>query len=109
MTPLFIPGISDDGILVEDAYSQLRRQVELNMGRRPNDRRILRLWARRGSLDCITEVGLRDPLLAGTVMAIFDLGSRQPFVVWWRPDDGLREPVCEVLGSSAYSVLEFDS
>jgi hypothetical protein len=42
-------------------------------------------------------------------MAIFDLGSRQPFVVCWRPDGGLRDGACEVLGSSAYSVLEFDS
>jgi hypothetical protein len=79
------------------------------MGRRPNDRRILRIWARRGSVDCVTEVGLRDPLLAGTVMAIFDLGSCQPFVVWWRPDDGRPEGRSEVLGISAYSVLEFDS
>ena len=109
MTPLFIPGVSEDGSLVEDAYRHMRNQVELDMGRRPNDRRILQIWARRGSVDCITEVGLRDPLLAGTVMAIFDLGSRQPFVVWWRPDDGWPEGRCEVLGSSAYSVLEFDS
>ena len=33
------------------------------MGRRPSARRIEKLWARRGSLDCMTEVGRPDPLL----------------------------------------------
>jgi hypothetical protein len=51
-------------------------------------------------------VGLRDPLPAVTVMAIFDLGSCQPFVVWWRPDDGRQEGRCEVLGTSAYSAWD---
>lgn len=62
-----------------------------------------------GSLDCTTEVGRPDPLLGGTVMAIFDLGSRQPFVVWRQSDAEPADGCREVLGSSAYSVVEFDS
>ena len=44
------------------------------MGRPPSRRRIEKLWTRRGSLDCMTEVGMPDPLRGGTVMAIFDMG-----------------------------------
>jgi hypothetical protein len=106
VTAFFIPGLSDTPRL-EDAYADMRRQLELDMGRRPSARRILRLWTRRGRLDCITEVGMPDPLHGGTVMAIFDMGAHQPFVIWRQPD-GVRDGVCEVLGPNAYSVLEFD-
>jgi hypothetical protein len=107
VTAFFIPGLSDDNRVAEQAYADMRTRIESDTGRRPSNRRILRLWARRGSVDCITEVGMGDPLRGGTVMAIFDLGSRQPFVVWWQPAGG-RDGVREVLGCSAYSVLEFD-
>ena len=83
--------------------------VELEMGRRPRARRILRLWARRGRMDCVTEVGSCDPLRGGMVMAIFDMGSHDPFVVWWQPDSGRSDGVREILGCNAYAVLEFDS
>ena len=106
MTAFFIPGLGN-GISVEHAYAEMRRQIELDTGRLPSTRRILRLWTRRGNVDCITEVGRRDPLRGGTVMAIFDLGPHQPFVVWRRPD-GVRNGVREVLGCSAYSVVEFE-
>lgn len=108
MTPFFIPGVGSDSRVREDAYEEMRRQVELDMGRRPNGRRILRLWARRGSVDCVTEVGRRDPLRGGTVVAIFDMGPRQPFVVWWRQDEHARQGI-EILGPSAYAVSEFDA
>jgi hypothetical protein len=78
------------------------------MGRRPSSRRILSVWTRRGTVDCITRVGRRDPLRGGTVIAIFDLGPHQPFVVWWQREAGLGDGVREVLGCSAYSVQEFD-
>jgi hypothetical protein len=42
------------------------------------------------------------------VVAIFDMGTRQPFVVCRqqpRSPDGIRE----ILAGSAYSVLEFDA
>jgi hypothetical protein len=109
VTAFFIPGITGDPRVVEAAYGDMRRLVELDLGRRPSRRRILSVWTRRGSVDCVTEVGRRDPVRGGTVIAIFDMGSHQPFVVWWQEDVRTREGVREVLGCSAYSVLEFDS
>jgi hypothetical protein len=107
MPAFFIPGLSSDTQAVEHAYADMRKQIELDMGRRPRPCRIMRLWTRRGSVDCITEVGRNDPLHGGTVMAIFDMGPHQPFVVWRQPAGALNG-VREVLGCSAYSVLEFD-
>jgi hypothetical protein len=108
MTAFFIPGLADDLQAAERAYTVMRTEIEHEMGRRPNARRIVRLWTRRGSIDCITEVGSSDPLLGGTVMAIFDMGTRQPYVVCWQTD-GEHEGGREVLPSSAYSVSEFES
>jgi len=108
----FIPGISsdDDGRATEHAYRDIRTRVELDMGRAPTVRRIEKLWTRRGSLDCMTAVGSPDPLQGGTVMAIFDMGARQPFVVWrTQSNSAAGGGCCEVLGLSAYSVLEFDA
>ena len=56
----------------------------------------------------MTVVGRPDPLRGGTVMAIFDMGPRQPFVVWREADRSTGGGSREVLGWSAYSVLEFD-
>lgn len=94
--------------VVERAYVAMCKQIELDMGRRPSARRILQLWTRRGSLDCVTEVGMPDPLRGGTVMAIFDMGPHRPFVVWRQPDAGGRVGALEILGCNAYTVLEFD-
>lgn len=107
MTAFFIPGI-DGAPALEHEYVRMRHQVELEMGRPPSSRRILSIWTRRGSLDCVTQVGERDPLRGGTVLAIFDLGSRQPFVVWRQERPGSAEEVRDVLGSSAYTVLDFE-
>jgi hypothetical protein len=110
MTTFFVPGIARDGDAraPEDAYREMLRRVELEMGRRPSARRIEKLWTRRGSIDCMTEVGMPDPLRGGTVMAIFDMGSRQPFVVLREADIPTGAGSLEVLGWSAYSVLEFE-
>lgn len=108
MTAFFVPGIAGDARAIESAYVEMRRQTELDMGRCPSPRRILSLWTRRGAIDCITEVGTPDPLRGGTVIAIFDMGPNQPFVVWRQQDLGSGDEVREVLGSHAYSVLEFD-
>ena len=67
------------------------------------------LWTRRGAVDCITQVGRRDPLRGGTVIAIFDMGPHQPFVLWWQQELGSSNEVREVLGCNAYSVLEFEA
>jgi len=104
----FIPGTAGDAGAVESAYGEMRRQTELDMGRRPTSRRILSLWTRRGAMDCVTRVGRRDPLRGGTVIAIFDMGQRQPYVVWWQRELGSGDGVQEVVGCSAYSVEEFD-
>ena len=109
MTTFFIPGVDGDCALVDRAYRDMSDVIELELGRRPAARRILRLWMRRGSMDCVTEVGHTDPLRGGTVLAIFDMGSRQPFVVWWQPAAERSDGVREILGCSAYAVLEFDS
>jgi len=109
VTAFFIPGIADDPPIREDAYRDLRTQIELEMGSLPCARRIVKLWARRGSVDCVTEVGQRDPLRGGTVIAIFDMGPHRPFVVCWQQDLGSRHGVREILGCNAYSVLEFDA
>jgi hypothetical protein len=107
MTTFFIPGVGNDPHVVERAYVKMRKQIELELGHQPSDRRILRLWSRRGSTDCVTEVGARDPLRGGTVIAIFDLGPHQPFVVCWQPDGETPDAVRETLGHNAYAVVEF--
>ena len=63
MTAFFIPGISDNAPILVDAYRDLRERIELEMRTLPSARRILKLWARRGSVDCVTE-GQRDPYCA---------------------------------------------
>lgn len=105
MTAFFIPGLADTGRAAEDAYVRMRAGVEADTGLRPCDRRIRQLWSRRGGVDCLTEVGRPDPVTGSTVLAIFDAGPRQPFVVHVVSADGA---VCEVLSAHAYSVTEFE-
>lgn len=108
MTGFFIPGGPTPGRSLEDVYLGMRTQLELEFGIRPRERRIFKLWARRGAVDCLTEVGCRDPVRDGTVMAIFDMGPHQPFVVWWQPEEASRESVREALRTTAYSTEEFE-
>jgi hypothetical protein len=105
MTAFFIPGLTDAGQAAEDAYEQMRDGVEADTGLRPCGRRIHALWSRRGGVDCLTEVGRPDPVAGGTVLAIFDVGPHQPFVVHVLAADG---EMCEVLSPHAYSVTEFE-
>lgn len=105
MTPFFIPGLAGVDHTIEDEYQQMRKGVEADTGLRPCDRRIMRLWSRRGGVDCLTEVGRPDPVCGGTVLAIFDVGPRQPYVVQLLDAAGRG---CEVLSSHAYSVTEFE-
>ncbi len=109
MTAFFIPGVDDCDGSSENVYRRLRGEIELELGRSPRTQRIFRLWSRRGSTDCVTEVGLPDPLRGGTVIAIFDMGPHQPFVVCRQQQPGSRDGIREILPSSAYSVLEFDA
>jgi hypothetical protein len=109
VSTFFIPGSGQDRQLAERVYADLREALELELGIRPSARRIEKLWTRRGSTDCITEVGVPDPLRGGIVLAIFDMGQQKPFVVWWQPDGGALTGVREILSHHAYSVVEFDS
>ncbi|HUO72137.1 MAG TPA: hypothetical protein VMU39_15325 [Solirubrobacteraceae bacterium] len=61
MTAFFIPGISrdSDGRALDLADRDMRRCVELEMGRRPSARRIEMLCARRGNIDYMTVVAGR--------------------------------------------------
>ncbi|MEA2198686.1 MAG: hypothetical protein QOJ25_2737 [Solirubrobacteraceae bacterium] len=93
------------GQAAEDAYVEMRAGVEADTGLRPCGRRIHALWSRRGGVDCLTEVGRPDPVMGGTVLAIFDVGPHQPFVVRIVAADG---GLCEVLSPHAYSVTEFE-
>lgn len=103
----FMP--TTEGRSGEDAYQRLRRRTELRMGRAPARRRISELWTRRGSLDCVTTVGAPDPVRGEIVLAIFDMGPRQPFIVYRHDPADPGQPACEVLGCSAYSISEFDA
>lgn len=105
MPAFFIP--TGDGQTGEQAYQQLRRRTELQMGRAPRQRRILELWTRRGSLDCVTTVGAPDPIWGGIVIAIFDMGAQQPFIVYRQHPADSQQQLCDVLRCSAYSVSEF--
>lgn len=108
MSTFFIPGTGEDRLLADRVYADMRAALELELGTRPNARRIAKLWTRRGGTDCVTEVGMPDPLRGGVVLAIFDMGQQRPFVVWWRPQGGAPTGVRESLSNRAYSVVEFD-
>jgi hypothetical protein len=105
----FVPGVTDHARAVETSYGEMRRAVELDLGRRPNRRRISKLWSRRGNIDCFTEVGRPDPIYGGMVMAIFDLGPHQPFVVYREAGIDVHDAVVEAVGCNAYTVSEFDT
>lgn len=109
MTAFFIPGMTGDARGVEEAYGKLRAAVEYELGHPPRAQRIFRLWSRRGGMDCVTEVGRLDPLHGGTVIAIFDMGLRQPFVVYRQQHTGSHDGVREILHGNAYWVMEFDA
>jgi hypothetical protein len=108
VTAFFIPGLTGHARVTENAYLAMRTAVELDLGRRPRSRRIEQIWSRRNGVDCLTKVGRPDPVHGDTVMAIFDLGRHQPFVVARQSADGTGDGVREAVGSSAYTVLEFD-
>jgi hypothetical protein len=116
MSTFFIPGTSEDRRLTDRAYADMRAVIERDLGLRPNRRRIAKLWTRRGHTDCVTEVGLPDPLRGGVVLAIFDMGHCRPFVVWWQPlgsgwqpDGSAPTGLREILGPHAYAAVEFDA
>ena len=109
MTAFFIPGLVDQARRTQDAYEEMRKQLEQQLGRAPRQRRIAELWARRGNVDCVTTVGQPDPICGDLVMAIFDMGSHQPFVVCHQRGERPADISNELLGESVYTVSEFDA
>lgn len=107
MTEFFIPGISGDERSTEAAYHKLRTGIEGDLGHLPCAQRIFRLWTRRGADDCVAEVGRGDALCGGTVIAIFTMGPREPFVVFRQQRPGSRDGSREILDASPSFVLEF--
>jgi hypothetical protein len=108
MTAFFIPGLATHGPSLQATYGEMRKQIERRMGRPPRERRILELWTRRGNLDCVTIVGEPDPICGDTVMAIFDMGPHQPFLVYHQHGTTPLDTRYEVLDANAYDVAEFD-
>jgi hypothetical protein len=109
VTAFFIPGVDGGDGRIEDVYGRLRSDIEFELGRMPRAQRIFRLWSRRGNVDCVTEVGQPDPLRGDTVIAIFDMGRHQPFIVCRQQQLGSRNGTREILECNAYSVMEFDA
>jgi hypothetical protein len=100
-TAFFIPGSSTDDD-AERRYEQLRAAAAVGDDR-PERRRIFSLSCRHAGRDCIIEVGQPSPLDGSEVLAIFDLGSREGYVV----ATASAEPDHR-LGRHVYSVTEFD-
>jgi hypothetical protein len=109
VTAFFIPGFADHARGTQDAYEGMRRELEVRLGRAPRPRRISALWARRGNLDCVTTVGEPDPIGGDIVMAIFDMGPHQPFVVCHQDDERPAAISTVLLDDNAYTVSEFDA
>jgi hypothetical protein len=109
VTAFFIPGHAGQARSTRDAYQAMRDQLQRQLGRAPRQRRIVELWARRGSVDCVTIVGQPDPICGDLVMAIFDMGPHQPFVVCHQRGEPGADVSNELLADSAYTVSEFDA
>ena len=109
MTTFFIPGLAGQVRPTQDAYQAMREQLERQLGRLPRQQRIAELFARRGNRDCVTTVGQPDPICGDLVMAIFDMGPHQPFVVCHQSGEHGAEISNELLADNAYSVSEFEA
>ncbi len=95
----FVPGGDD-----ERAYAALRSAAGDETGRAAKPRRIFSISCRVAGRDCEIAVGAPDPVGGATVLAIFDVGGNDRYVVLTeRPGAGLR------LGRHVYGVCEFES
>jgi hypothetical protein len=111
VTAFFIPGVNGDEGRSEDVYRRLRRESKLELGRSPRAQRIFRLWSRRGSVDCLTDVDPTRP--AARRHRDRDLRHGRASAIRGLPPPAAREPEPrrhrEILECAAYSVLEFDA
>jgi hypothetical protein len=106
MTTFFLPGLDAANGEAEAAYASIRETVAVGTGHVSRERRIWRLSSRRGGRDCVTEVGLPDPITGELVIAILDLGTHMPFAVYTRDLDG-GGSIQELKIQQVYEVFEF--
>lgn len=105
----FVPRLLDDQPDDETAYAAICERATADTGHVPQASRIFRLWSRRGGADCITEVGLPDPVHGEVVLAILDLGRGLPYVIHCGCPGSESDAIREQIGRHVYSVTEFAS
>jgi hypothetical protein len=100
----FVPGVEPGHGRPEAAYGRLRQAAGHATGQRPAAQRIFGLDCRLGGRNSRVEVGRPDPIQAHMVLAIFDVGGEQPYVVFTA-----RDPVAPAfrLGRYVESVTAF--
>lgn len=103
----FVPQLADDQPDDETAYAAICARATADTGHVPQPSRIFRLWSRRGGSDCITEVGLPDPVHGEVVLAILDLGRGLPYVIHCGQPGSEEEAIREHVGRHVYAVTEF--
>jgi hypothetical protein len=101
VTEFFIPGAEHP----EEQYARIREAAHTDTGHKPQPPRIFKLSFRRNGVDHEAEVGKRDPVGGFTVLAILDLGRREPYLIQSSSPGG---PAMQILVSKpVYSVTEF--
>lgn len=99
----FFPGVDGTDGEQERAYERLRATAATVLGDFPHSRRIFSLHYRLAGRDGRVEVGKPDPVHGDDVLAIFDVGGKEPYSVHTA---GSVEPVLR-LGRHVYTVTEF--
>ena len=105
VTAFFIPDVGSGGKGAADLYAGIRSRTRSETGFEPRDRRIFRLDFRHDGKDVEAEVGMPDPILGRTVLAILDLGAHRPYVI--HCGRAGEDPVHILAPKPVYSVTEF--
>lgn len=104
----FVPRLDPDQADDETTYAAIVRCATADSGgTAPRDRRIFRLWCRRGGRDCVLEVGREDPVHGEIVLAILDLGRGLPYVVHCGRPGAEETAVRDHVDRRVYAVTEF--
>ena len=105
MTTFFIPELDARDASEEDVYTGIKEMSETRTGHVPEEDRIFKLWSRRDGVDCEAEVGKPDPVCGETVVAILNLGRRDPYLIHCGSPGG---PITQVIVEKpVYTVTEF--
>lgn len=105
VTAFFIPH-ADAGAGTERAYDAYCRRAEYATGCLVSDRRIFKLWCRRGATDYEAEVGNTDAIAGGTVQAILQVGRDQYTIHCGNGTAETNDPIV-VDRHQVYSVTDF--